>query len=723
MTRDNRRPRLAPSSWPVRWKVLVVAVFPLLLAGVLGGTVVYSSAMTAIQLRGDAERAALVPVIAGYLAALEATMIAPTDGGDAQAALSTFDTSRDDLRHHVDGTEVPDGVRAAVDTLLDDSQNLLGKIMGNVGDLRTQVMDYPRLLIAAETAIAGLLGADDRNVRAQGAALSGAIATRGQMVMQQMLVNHGATLPEPVLRSTMLELTGAESAPVAAMSGYLGVISERAAVGSVLGVPTDRSALLRSEIADRTAILSDPAAVLVANPELLASQRISAGIAAAVIAETRESIPATVDRQANSARSLAVRDAALVFGSIGLVVLLVTLVARTLVVPLRTLRDNALKVTHQEVAREFEHVRSDGRSFAVQPIQVGTSDEIGQVAHAFDELHKRVVQLAGEQARLQIRVTDMFDALAKRHRSLIDQQVALIERLECEDDDPVHRESLSQLDYLVARMRRTNANLMVLANAPIPRDRAESMSATAVVETAAAEVADRTRVTIGHLPDSRVAGSAAGDLVHILAELLDNALRYSPSSAPVTVSAVRTDNGGLVIEVADMGSGMTESDIRSANLRLQSGGDVNPYTARHMGLFVVGRLAAPHGLVIRLRSTDTREPGSGTTAGVYVPARQLIGVDPAPPDDVPDQSGAGPARLLPPQQPVADGGPAGRPIGGDDSEEDIYRDMLSEWPVDPHELSSSSDLIAEAVWNHGWAATGQPADPRARRGDGSPESR
>ena len=89
------------------------------------------------------------------------------------------------------------------------------------------------------------------------------------------------------------------------------------------------------------------------------------------------------------------------------------------------------------------------------------------------------------------------------------------------------------------------------------------------------------------------------------------------------MSAVHTGNGGLVIEVSDIGLGMAESDLRVANTRLQSGGEVNPYTARHMGLFVVGRLAAQHGLVVRLRSTIAGEPNSGTTAGVYVPVELL----------------------------------------------------------------------------------------------------
>src|SRR5690606_24968667 len=102
----------------------------------------------------------------------------------------------------------------------------------------------------------------------------------------------------------------------------------------------------------------------------------------------------------------------------------------------------------------------------------------------------------------------------------------------------------------------------------------------------ASEVEDYTRIVMTTVPDSEVHGSVAGDLVHILAELLDNALRYSPPTAQVRVSAGHADTGALVIEVSDAGLGMSESDLRMANARLESGGEVDPYTARHMGLFV-----------------------------------------------------------------------------------------------------------------------------------------
>ena len=343
-----------------------------------------------------------------------------------------------------------------------------------------------------------------------------------------------------------------------------------------------------------------------------------------MIDDTVPVITGAVDEQASAARTEAIRDSAIVLGAILLALLLVTLVARSLVRPLRTLRDSALRVAHDDLAREIDDVRSGKEPGPVEPIPVHTTEEIGQVAHAVDELHEQAIFLAGEQSRLQLQVGDMFETLSRRSRSLVDQQLTLIDRLERNEEDPDRLESLFRLDHLAARMRRNGANLMVLAGSKVPREQADAVPVAALINAAASEVEDYARVVTATVPDSEIVGSIAGDVVHLLAELLDNALRYSPPISQVRVSAVHTGNGGLVIEVSDIGLGMTESDLRVANTRLQSGGEVTPYTARHMGLFVVGRLAQQHGLVVRLRSTVAGEPNSGTTAGVYVPSELLV---------------------------------------------------------------------------------------------------
>ena len=750
----KRPPRLALSNWPVRAKVLAIVLVPLLLACAFGTLRISASMTDARDLRVAATRADMVPAVAEYMAALEGVLVSATDGGDVPAAMTAFADRSSALRSRLDGTVVDDAVRLATNTLLDFGKDLADKTVANAIDLRSRVMTYAPLLITAETAVTGLVSGDDAAVRSAGEALARAVGARGQMTMQQMLVDRGGDLPEPDLRSSMITLAGTEPSNVSAMGAYLG--------GS-----SDPAASLRSEMVKRMSLLSDPGVVLAGNPDLLASQRITRGIAEGVIAETSRSIPSTVEDQAAAARTAALRDGVLVGAAIVLALLVVAVVARSLIRPLRTLRTSALKVAHEDLAREVEQARTDGKTPPVQPIGVHTSEEIGQVAHAVDELHEQAVLLAGEQARLQMQVTDMFETLSRRNRSLVDQQLALIDRLESNEQDPDRLDSLFRLDHLAARMRRNGANLMVLAGARIPRDQAEPVPIVALVNAAASEVEDYTRISPESLPDNAVTGAVAGDLMHLLAELFDNALRYSPPAAQVRVSAVHTGNGGLVLEIADSGLGMTESDLRVANARLQSGGEVNPYTARHMGLFVVGRLATQHGLVVRLRSTVSGQPGSGTTVGVYVPAELLVAPaslqPPAEPEPVVEERVVAapaveaapepaPAGLLPQRRPGASGiaepepepqpepqpeprpeprrEPEPEPARSDvaafftprpaehnrqarharhakeDSADDdaIYQKMLSEWLVDPHELAHSADLNWQSVWDHGWSA-------------------
>ena len=612
----QRPSRWSPSNWPVRWKVLAIVLVPLILAGAFGGLRIQASVSEAAELGRAADRAELIPEINSYLAALEGAMVTATEGRETQSALADFDARKAELQERLDGTDVVPDVRLAVTTLLGLGQDLINKVMDNSLDLRQRVLAYAPLLLTAETAITGSTRSDEQQVQLQAQALSRAIGARGQMAMQQMLVNRGGDVPEPELRTSMITLAGTEPSTVSGMAGLLGGAS-------------DEASTLRSEMFQRMSVMSDPAAVLAGNPDLLASQQVTRGIAEELIAATTAAIPNEVNAEANAQRSNAIRDAVLVLVAIITALAIVLFVARSLVRPLRTLRDSALKVAHEDLATEIERVRAGGDPGPVAPIPVHTTEEVGQVAHAVDELHEQAVLLAGEQARLQLQIGDMFETLSRRSRSLVDQQLSLIDRLERNEDDPERLESLFRLDHLAARMRRNGANLLVLAGAKVPREQVQPVAVATLINAAASEVEDYTRVLAAVVPDSEVAGAVAGDLVHILAELLDNALRYSPPVAQVRVSAVHTGNGALVIEVSDTGLGMTEADLRMANTRLQSGGEVDPYTARHMGLFVVGRLATQHGLVVRLRSTVADEPNSGTTAGVYVPAELIVTADAA----------------------------------------------------------------------------------------------
>lgn len=738
----KRPSRWVLSNWPVRWKVLAIVVVPLIVAATFGGLRIYGDVTAEADLRRAADRAEMVPAIEGYMESLEAAMLATSTEGDMQTALSRFDTSRRELELRMEATDVAPDVRQGITTMINDGQALMDRVTSNSIGLREGIQAYALLLLPAEDAVTGSVRVDDERIRAQTVGLARAIGARGQMTMQTLALTRGAELPEPELRTAVIALAGTEPSTLFGMN-------------QVLGVGSPDAKKLQAEFVKRMALMTDPAVPLVNNPELLGSVAATDQIARQIIDRTSEAVTSAVRDRADAQRSTLIRDAVIVGVSMLLALIIVVLVARTLVRPLRRLRDGALKVAHEDLGAEIERVRAGGDAPQITPIPVHTTEEVGQVAHAVDELHEQAVFLAAEQSRLQLQISDMFETLSRRSRSLVDQQLALIDRLERNEEDPERLESLFRLDHLAARMRRNGANLLVLSGARVPREQAEPVPVAAVINAAASEVEDYTRVVTATVPDSEVVGAVAGDLVHLLAELLDNALRYSPPISQVRVSAVHTANGGLVIEVSDIGLGMTESDLRVANTRLQSGGQVDPYTARHMGLFVVGRLATQHGLVVRLRSTIGGEPDSGTTAGVYVPAELLRRPgEPhqfsAPEYATPADAHAGIATalaldedhvepeyrdtsVLPQRDPGASGisavptppaeedqepEPAGRPTDTSsffaartqtvqtadaDADDSIYQSMLSEWLVDPTELANSEDLNWESVWDHGWS--------------------
>ena len=754
-------------NWPVRRKVLAIALVPLLLALAFGGFRIYNAVTDARDLRLAADRAELVPAVESYLSALETALVASTAGGDAQSAVAQFDTRRSELQQRLDNTDVVSDVRLAVNTLLSYGKGLLDEVTSDTIPLRQRVTRYVPLLLTAETAITGSVRVDDENIRLQAEALARAVDARGQMAMQQMLVDRGGELPEPELRASMTTLAGTEPSTISGMSKLLGGASPEAAT-------------LRSQLVLRMSILSDPASVLAGNPELLQSIQTTDDIAGRVITDTTASVTQAVSDQATDRRNAAIRDIALVLGAIVVALLIVVLVARSLIRPLRTLRDSALKVAHEDLEHEIAQVRA-GDERAPEPLPVYTTEEVGQVAHAVDELHTQALLLAGDEARLRLLVNDMFETMSRRNRSLVDQQLSLIDRLEKNEDDPDRLDSLFRLDHLATRMRRNGANLLVLAGAQASREHGDPVPLANIINAAASEVEDYRRVETGRMPDCSVVGPVVGDAVHMLAELIDNALRYSPPVSPVRVSAVHTGNAGLLVEVSDAGLGMTEADLRIANMRLSAGGEVSPDNARHMGLFVVGRLAHQHGMVVRLRNSVAAEERSGTTVEVYLPPELLVRA-PAPGQPEPQQytaspqsplespgvfdgaadavaalaeshrngsaPGDSPITLLPRRSPGSSGiteAPAGqdqqppqpasppltdmsayfssRPqvdltdmdelaaelatphqdVADDDV---IYQRMLSEWLVDPHTLAEGFQDW-KSVWDSGWSAAAE----------------
>jgi signal transduction histidine kinase len=601
-------------NWPVRWKVVAIVVVPLVLAMVFGGFRIASALTDARNLRLAADRAEVVPAITKYMSALDVALLASSTGGDVEGVKKNYDARKHELQARLAETNVAPDVGTGVNAMLNGGQTLLDAVASNAIGLRERVTTYAPILLTAENAIDGSVRVDNEKIRAAAQGLSRAIGARGQMMLQQLLITRGADLPEPELRTSMITLAGTEPSTLFALA-------------QVVGVGSAEAKTLQQQMVTRMAVMSDPKSLLVNNPALLRSVQTTDGVAAQVIKDTSALVTKSVEDEARQRRDAAIRDTVVVLAAILAALGIVLLVARSLVQPLRVLRDSALKVAHEDLEREIIRVRA-GDEQPPEPLPVHTSEEIGQVAHAVDELHTQALLLAGDESRLRLLVNDMFETMSRRNRSLVDQQLSLIDRLERNEEDPDRLDSLFRLDHLAARMRRNGANLLVLAGAQSSRgDQRAAMPLSSVINAATSEVEDYRRVETSMVPDCTIHGAAAGDVVHLLAELIDNALRYSPPASPVRVSASQRSDAAVLLEVLDVGLGLTDGDRRIANMRLRAGGEVTPDSARHMGLFVVGRLAGRHGLRVRLRGLSTEQARSGTTAEVYLPATLLVGKD------------------------------------------------------------------------------------------------
>ncbi len=610
-----RRPRAwALSNWPVGSKVLAIVLVPLVLATIFGGLRVEGAIASASSLRLAAARADVIPAITKYMSALDVALLASSTGRDVEGARKNYDARKYELQTRLADTDVIPDVRSGVSTLLNGGQALLDKVLANGISLRDRVTTYAPILLTAEDVINASVRVDSEQIRAQAQGLSRAVGARGQMTMQEILVTRGADLPEPELRTSMITLAGTEPSTLFGMS-------------EVLGVSSPEAKTLQQQMVTRMAIMSDPASALVDNSDLLQSIQTTDGVAEQVINDATASVTKSVQAQATARREAAMRDTGLMLAAILIALGIVLVVARALVRPLRVLRDGALKVAHTDLENEITRIRAGGEPVPA-PLAVYTTEEIGQVAHAVDELHAQALLLAGDEARLRLLVNDMFETMSRRSRSLVDQQLSLIDRLERNEEDPDRLDSLFRLDHLAARLRRNSANLLVLAGAQLSRDQREPVELSTVISAAVSEVEDYRRVQIAGVPESTVLGAAVGSIIHLLAELIDNALRYSPPTTPVWVSAARGGDGGVLLWVSDSGLGMNDGDRRIANMRLQSGGEVTPdpapENARHMGLFVVGRLAVRHGLRVGLRGPTPDEESTGTTAEIYLPPSVLV---------------------------------------------------------------------------------------------------
>ncbi|MGL4173267.1 MAG: nitrate- and nitrite sensing domain-containing protein [Actinomycetota bacterium] len=355
-----------------------------------------------------------------------------------------------------------------------------------------------------------------------------------------------------------------------------------------------------------------------------------------------DSVVSNADALGTDALNELTRDVlvGLIAGLLALIIGL--LIARSMVRPLQQLRTDALDVAYRRLPAAVQAMQhgDSPQDLELVPVRGAGRDEIGQVAGAFTVVQQEAVRIAGEQAAMRQSVSAMFGNLARRSQTLVGRVINQIDVLERDESDPDRLQQIFHLDHLVTRMRRNDDNLLVLAGSDTASSWTEPASVRDVLRAAAAEVEQYQRIEMGIIEDASLVAGAVKDVVHLLAELMENATGYSSPRTSVIVDSRRVGER-VIVEIEDRGVGLSAQSLQEANERLRSTPTLDVVASRRMGLYVVGRLAARHEIVVRLRAAD----GGGILAMVEFPSSIIARTDSK------SRSGAGDQREL--QQPPA----------------------------------------------------------------------
>jgi signal transduction histidine kinase len=435
----------------------------------------------------------------------------------------------------------------------------------------------------------------------------------------------------------------------------------------------------------------------------------------------------------NDQQEATLRDAAIVLAVLLLAVLLALMVARSLLKPLRVLRSNALDVAYSRLPQTVRRILADpdpvaASKNAVEPVPVFTREETGQLARSFDAVQEQAVLMATEQALLRDNINSIFVNLSRRSQALVERQLSLIDRLEQDEQDPDQLASLFELDHLATRMRRNSESLLVLSGTGLSRQLSRPVPASDVVGAAVSEVEHYARIEVASAPDVAVQGRAVSDLVHVIAELLDNATFFSPADKKVIVRMAMTRKKELAIQITDQGVGMSEDEIAATNARLADPPDLDVAVTRRMGLYVVARLAKRHNINVRLRDNEDIE--GGLIARINVPADLVQPIGATPRSTLSSQAGPSTtgslaiadqtsteSKLNPPTNaPVRNSGiagaftgnmprirPEGSQVGADTAQDRTAAELSSYPPFNPGYAGSSEATTTNGV----------PAEPPA----------
>ncbi|MGC5052560.1 nitrate- and nitrite sensing domain-containing protein [Micromonospora sp. DT48] len=723
-----RRPAGRLRDMPIWSKLGLIMIVPTI-ATVVVGT---SGLVDHLDALNDANRAGDLAELIGHSGALvdglqdERTAAVLLLGLDPQrstaAQKDTASTRYNEVSAGVDSAKAPySRQRSDLTDLPVSLQTLLAQIDERLGDLpgtRSQVLNgkfritdalqsYDELinqLLAVRDSASQLAGDNDLSDRMRAAA---AVAREKEWLSVRRVVVHRALISGGMSSTLRTDYISSETGQQQAQQSFDAVATEAEAEfhAQTIGGGDRRQATIY--ISQVNADNSQNLAGISFTPQQWDDALVANG---KLIRSVETKFDSDVAEQAGKLRSEVQRtvflETGLLLTMLLLAIFLAFLVARSMARSLRELRQGALSIAQYGLPQAVAKLRDPQVTGQLSPVQlanqiaeplpVRSKDEFGQVTEAFNAVHLEAVRTAAEQAALRSSVATMFVNLARRSQILVDRLIGHLDRLERGEEDPDRLAELFQLDHLATRMRRNDENLLVLAGADSTRVQREPAALIDVMRAAQSEVEHYTRIEFGVIDrDIEVAAHAVNDLVHLVAELFDNATAFSPPDSQVLVEARRVgDRASLYVE--DRGIGISGEQLAELNERLATPPQVDVAVSRMMGLVVVARLASRHGVKVELRPGSDR----GTVAEVTLPPTVLV-------PRALSGRGQQPAALPAPAGPASGPNPAFGALAA------LGNSAHPPAPPTPRNPGGSGNQVTLG---------GRPFDPANRNGSGTPSS-
>ena len=640
------------SNWRVRWRLVAIIAVPTITALILGviqivGSVNNYESFKRVQTLANLN--ALVVTATGQIADERDATVGYVASGRTNATLKQTAINDQNLttattsQIATDAAAVINGSGYRAQTVIDlngvladisDLPNIRKAAMSTLTPALSIIQNYDLRLLQPFMAFSDDVAAGTGNATLQSdvTVLNALLHMEDDASLQRAYLYQALESTPPSLTPTALsDLNQASSqqAADAAQFDAVASVGEQQTLNNVVS----GQAVDESESAEELAIATASSSTL----QIGAQQSCTTGTAAdcwwttksAQINDMRDvsngpnGLVEQIQAQANSLAQSALRSAEIVSVATLLLLLLVllitTFVARSMIRPLRKLRADALEVAGSklpDMVRRLSQSEGGDASAEIEPIGVNSTDEIGEVARAFDQVHREAVRLAADEAMLRGNLNAMFVNLSRRSQSLIERQLSLIDNLEQTEQDADRLSSLFRLDHLATRMRRNSENLLVLAGHEAQSRRwSQPVPLVDVLRAAISEIEQYERVVLNVQPGIQVIGQAVNDVVHLVAEIVENATTFSPEDTQVYVTGQPLTSGGVLLDITDNGVGISEQEMAHANWRLDNPPVVDVAVSRRMGLFVVGRLAARHGVRVRLRHAQS----GGLTALIWLP--------------------------------------------------------------------------------------------------------